>query len=140
MVAPASALPNAKIEYYRDEESFLFALADALHVEYQAIIDAGLDLQVDDAFLPYMYEKMVPPMTLRRNTGAGRSCASPRSARVKPISAKNVAAPLLEGDLRHARARHGHSTTSVTRMKVWKTCTSPAMPGVELEISWHSEP
>ena len=32
--------------------------------EYRAIIDAGLDLQVDDAFIPYQYEKMVPPMTL----------------------------------------------------------------------------
>ena len=64
VVAPASALPNAKIEHYRDEESFLFALADALSVEYRAIIDAGLDLQVDDAFFPYMYEKLVPPMTL----------------------------------------------------------------------------
>ena len=64
VVAPASALPNAKIEHYRDDESFLFALADALHVEYRAIIDAGLSLQVDDAFLPYMYEKMVPPATL----------------------------------------------------------------------------
>ena len=64
VVAPASALPNAKNEYYRDEESFLFALAEALGVEYRAIIDAGLDVQVDDAFLPYMYEKMVPPMSL----------------------------------------------------------------------------
>jgi 5-methyltetrahydropteroyltriglutamate--homocysteine methyltransferase len=64
VVAPASALPNAKNEHYPDEESFLFALADALHVEYRAVIDAGLVLQVDDAFLPYMYEKMVPPWTL----------------------------------------------------------------------------
>ncbi|MGH7088913.1 MAG: cobalamin-independent methionine synthase II family protein [Stellaceae bacterium] len=64
VVAPASALPNARIEHYRDEDSFLFALADALRTEYRAIIDAGLDLQVDDAFLPYMYEKMVPPMSL----------------------------------------------------------------------------
>jgi 5-methyltetrahydropteroyltriglutamate--homocysteine methyltransferase len=64
VVAPASALPNAKIEYYRDEESYLFALADALSVEYRAIIDAGLDLQVDDAFFPYMFERLVPPMTL----------------------------------------------------------------------------
>ena len=64
VVAPASALPNAKNEYYRDEESFLFALAEALRTEYRAIIDAGLDLQVDDAFLPMTYEKMVPPMTL----------------------------------------------------------------------------
>ena len=44
--------------------SFLFALADALRTEYRAIIDAGLDLQVDDAFIPFMYEKIVPPMTL----------------------------------------------------------------------------
>jgi len=64
VVAPASALPNAKNEHYRDEESYLFGLAEALGVEYRAIIDAGLDLQVDDAFLPYNYEKMVPPMSL----------------------------------------------------------------------------
>jgi 5-methyltetrahydropteroyltriglutamate--homocysteine methyltransferase len=64
VVAPASALPNAKLEHYRDEESFLFALAEALRDEYRAVIDAGLDVQVDDAFLPYVYEKLVPPMTL----------------------------------------------------------------------------
>lgn len=64
VVAPASALPNAKNEHYRDEESFLFGLAEALRTEYRAVIDAGLDLQVDDAFLPYSYEKLVPPMSL----------------------------------------------------------------------------
>ena len=64
VVAPASALPNVKDEHYGDEEKLLFALANALRTEYRAIIDAGLYLQVDDAFLPYMYEKLVPPMTL----------------------------------------------------------------------------
>jgi 5-methyltetrahydropteroyltriglutamate--homocysteine methyltransferase len=63
VVAPASALPGAKNEHYKDEEAFLTALADALHQEYRAIVDAGLDVQVDDAFLPYMYERMVPPMS-----------------------------------------------------------------------------
>jgi len=63
VVAPASALPGAKIEHYKDEEAYLFALADALHQEYQAIIDAGLYVQIDDAFLPYMHERMVPPMS-----------------------------------------------------------------------------
>ncbi len=63
VVAPASALPGAKIEHYRDEESYLNALADALHQEYQAVVDAGLYVQIDDAFLPYMYERMVPPMS-----------------------------------------------------------------------------
>jgi 5-methyltetrahydropteroyltriglutamate--homocysteine methyltransferase len=62
VVAPASALPGAKLEHYRDEETFLTALADALHQEYKAIVDAGLYVQIDDAFLPYMHERMVPPM------------------------------------------------------------------------------
>jgi 5-methyltetrahydropteroyltriglutamate--homocysteine methyltransferase len=63
VVAPASALPGAKNEHYSDEKALLFALADCLHREYQAIVDAGLYVQVDDAFLPYMHEKMVPPMS-----------------------------------------------------------------------------
>jgi 5-methyltetrahydropteroyltriglutamate--homocysteine methyltransferase len=63
VVAPASALPGAKNDHYADEKSLLFALADCLHQEYQAIGDAGLYVQVDDAFLPYMHERMVPPLT-----------------------------------------------------------------------------
>lgn len=63
VVAPASALPGAKNEYYADEKALLFALADCLHQEYQAVVDAGLYVQIDDAFLPYMHERMVPPMS-----------------------------------------------------------------------------
>jgi 5-methyltetrahydropteroyltriglutamate--homocysteine methyltransferase len=63
VVAPASALPGAKNEHYKTEELYLTALADALHREYKAIVDAGLYVQIDDAFLPYMHERMVPPMT-----------------------------------------------------------------------------
>jgi 5-methyltetrahydropteroyltriglutamate--homocysteine methyltransferase len=63
VVAPASALPGAKNEHYADEKALLFALADCLHQEYKAIVDAGLYVQIDDAFLPYMHEKMVPPMS-----------------------------------------------------------------------------
>jgi 5-methyltetrahydropteroyltriglutamate--homocysteine methyltransferase len=50
VVAPASAywLEN---EYYDSEEEFVFGLADALHDEYKAIVDAGLLVQVDDAVL-----------------------------------------------------------------------------------------
>jgi 5-methyltetrahydropteroyltriglutamate--homocysteine methyltransferase len=66
VVAPASALPNAKNEHYKDEKTLLFALADCLHQEYKTIVDAGLYVQVDDAFLPYMHEKMVPPMSERQ--------------------------------------------------------------------------
>jgi 5-methyltetrahydropteroyltriglutamate--homocysteine methyltransferase len=65
VVAPASALPGAKNEHYPDERTYLFALADALHEEYQAIVDAGLYVQIDDAFLPYMHERLVPPQSLK---------------------------------------------------------------------------
>ncbi len=42
-------------EYYKSEEEYMFALADALAVEYKMIVDAGLILQVDDPFLPHVY-------------------------------------------------------------------------------------
>jgi 5-methyltetrahydropteroyltriglutamate--homocysteine methyltransferase len=56
VVAPASAVPAFQNEHYGSEEEALFALADALREEYAAIVDAGLYVQVDDAFLPYMYD------------------------------------------------------------------------------------
>jgi 5-methyltetrahydropteroyltriglutamate--homocysteine methyltransferase len=66
VVAPASALPNVKDEHYGDERRLLFALADALRVEYKTIVDAGLHVQIDDAFFPYMQEKLCPPMSLQQ--------------------------------------------------------------------------
>jgi 5-methyltetrahydropteroyltriglutamate--homocysteine methyltransferase len=50
VVAPASAywLQN---EHYATEEEFVYAIADALAVEYKAIVDAGFMVQVDDAVL-----------------------------------------------------------------------------------------
>jgi 5-methyltetrahydropteroyltriglutamate--homocysteine methyltransferase len=47
-VSPAN-LANWNInEYYRSDEEFRVALADALHDEYKAIVDTGLILQIDD--------------------------------------------------------------------------------------------
>jgi 5-methyltetrahydropteroyltriglutamate--homocysteine methyltransferase len=56
VVAPASAAPRFKNEYYKSEEEALFGFAEALREEYKAIVAAGLDVQIDDAFLPYMYD------------------------------------------------------------------------------------
>jgi 5-methyltetrahydropteroyltriglutamate--homocysteine methyltransferase len=39
-------------EYYKSDEEFVFAIAEAMHEEYQAIIDAGFLLQIDDPDLP----------------------------------------------------------------------------------------
>jgi len=64
-VAPASVAPDRVDEYYKNDEAYVFAVADALHQEYKAIVDAGLILQVDDAYLALTYEVMVPPKTLK---------------------------------------------------------------------------
>jgi 5-methyltetrahydropteroyltriglutamate--homocysteine methyltransferase len=65
LVAPSSAVPIRVDEYYDSEEDFVFALADALNVEYRAVADAGLYVQIDDAYMATMYDTMVPPGTMR---------------------------------------------------------------------------
>jgi 5-methyltetrahydropteroyltriglutamate--homocysteine methyltransferase len=56
VVAPGSLQPGLANEYYSDDESYFAALSDALREEYLAIADSGLILQVDDAYLPYLYD------------------------------------------------------------------------------------
>lgn len=51
VAAPCSA-EVIRNEHYASQEEFLFAVADALSVEYRMIVDAGFLLQVDDAMLP----------------------------------------------------------------------------------------
>jgi 5-methyltetrahydropteroyltriglutamate--homocysteine methyltransferase len=50
-------------DYYRGDEAFLFAIADCMRVEYQAIVDAGFTLQIDDPDLPDGWQ-MYPHMTV----------------------------------------------------------------------------
>jgi 5-methyltetrahydropteroyltriglutamate--homocysteine methyltransferase len=49
--------------YYKTDEEFLFAIADAMHQEYRAITDAGLNLQIDDPDLPDGWQ-MFPDMSV----------------------------------------------------------------------------
>ena len=57
--------PTVSTSTTKSDEEYVFAVADALHEEYKAILDAGLILQVDDAYLALSYEVMVPPKTLK---------------------------------------------------------------------------
>jgi 5-methyltetrahydropteroyltriglutamate--homocysteine methyltransferase len=47
-IAPSGVGSN---EYYKREEEYLHAVGAAMRTEYQAIVDAGLILQIDDPFL-----------------------------------------------------------------------------------------
>ena len=64
VVAPASCFPALIDEHYGSTQAALLGVAEALRDEYRAIVDAGLGVQVDDAFVPFMYDVMVPPGTM----------------------------------------------------------------------------
>ena len=52
-------------QFYDTEHEYIFALADALHEEYQTIIDAGLVLQVDDPRIAELWDEMLPDVDER---------------------------------------------------------------------------
>lgn len=56
--APASLEPYRRNEYYQSEEEFVFALAEAMRTEYQAIVEAGFILQIDDAWLVALWDRI----------------------------------------------------------------------------------
>jgi 5-methyltetrahydropteroyltriglutamate--homocysteine methyltransferase len=47
-------------EYYKTDEEFLWACADAMREEYKAIIDAGLVLQIDDPSIAENFDQINP--------------------------------------------------------------------------------
>jgi len=56
--APASIEVGRTNEYYRTQEEFVFALADALKTEYRAIVAAGFQVQIDDAWLAALWDRI----------------------------------------------------------------------------------
>jgi 5-methyltetrahydropteroyltriglutamate--homocysteine methyltransferase len=62
--APASIETSKLNEHYRSQEEFVFAIADALSVEYEMIAKAGFILQVDDAWLAALWDRIGVQMGL----------------------------------------------------------------------------
>ncbi len=58
-VAPSGVGKN---EYYKTPEEYFHALASAMHEEYQAIVDGGFLVQIDDPFLTELFS--YAPLTL----------------------------------------------------------------------------
>lgn len=62
-VAPGTIEHWLHNEHYPSDEAYLFAIADAMHQEYKAIVDAGFLLQIDDPDLPDAWQ-MHPDMSV----------------------------------------------------------------------------
>jgi len=63
-IAPGTVELQRRNEYYKTQEEFLFAIADALAPEYKAIVDAGYILQIDDPRMVTEYDSMDPEPTV----------------------------------------------------------------------------
>ena len=154
-VAPSGAGRN---EYYRTEEEYLHAVAEALHAEYHAIADAGFIVQIDDPFLTdiYSYSSLGP--TERRKTAEmyveainhGLRGISPEKVRFHTCYGINEGPRVHDAPLKDivdvmlkvnagaysfeaANPRHEHE------YHVWETVTLPAgkvlIPGVVTHAS-----
>jgi 5-methyltetrahydropteroyltriglutamate--homocysteine methyltransferase len=62
--APGSLEVYRRNRYYKNDEDYVFALADAMGIEYEAIAAAGLILQIDDAWLPALWDRIGMEMGL----------------------------------------------------------------------------
>ena len=62
--APASLEVYYGNEFYKTDEEYLFAFAEALRAEYEAIASSGITLQIDDAWLPALWDRIGIPMGL----------------------------------------------------------------------------
>ncbi len=79
-------------EYYKTEEEFIFALAEALREEYRAVVAAGFVLQIDDPGLPDSWDMIKPAPTVE---------AYRRFARLRVDALNHALAGIPEDRVRH---------------------------------------
>jgi 5-methyltetrahydropteroyltriglutamate--homocysteine methyltransferase len=62
--APLSVEPGRDKGIYKSDEEHIYAIAEAMQVEYEAIAAAGFQVQVDDAWLGALWDRIGIPMGL----------------------------------------------------------------------------
>ncbi len=153
-LSPSNVALYHRNAFYTTEEDYLVALADAMHVEYQAIVDAGFILQIDDPRLATHYDRH-PDLTVEECRVFIAQCVESINHALRGIPedrvrfhtcySTNVAPRVHDLELRHfvdlmlqiraqaysfeaANPRHEHE------WQVWETVELPAdkilVPGV----------
>ena len=151
---PAIAPGFFSNQYYPTDREFLYALAEALRVEYLAIVDAGFLLQIDDPSLTRLYRtdpsltvaerardaeiyiealnhalRGISPEKIRYHTCYGIN----EGPRIFDIGLKDIIGLMLKVNaeaisFENANARHGHE------WRLWEDVKLPAgkilIPGV----------
>jgi 5-methyltetrahydropteroyltriglutamate--homocysteine methyltransferase len=65
VAAPITVETDHKNEYYPNEESYLYAIADALKQEYDTIVKAGFLVQLDDPWITAHWDRRLPNTDLK---------------------------------------------------------------------------
>ena len=105
-ISPTSAADWQRNGYYKTEEEYLFAIADALREEYEAIVQAGFLVQIDDPHLVTYWIKE-PELDASRSAANGPRCGSRRSI------------------MRCATSRRKKSATTPATASIWaRACTT----------------
>jgi 5-methyltetrahydropteroyltriglutamate--homocysteine methyltransferase len=84
-IAPSKVGTN---QYYDSEDEYLFAVADALRVEYEAIVDAGFILQIDDPYLTEIYG--LPDQSLTEQHRHADVCVEAINRAIRHIPAEKI--------------------------------------------------
>jgi 5-methyltetrahydropteroyltriglutamate--homocysteine methyltransferase len=153
-LSPSNVALYHRNDFYRTEEEYLVAIADAMHVEYQAIVDAGFILQIDDPRLATHYDRH-PEISVEECRAFIAQCVDVINHALRGIPedrvrfhtcySTNVAPRVYDLELRHfvdlmlrihaqaysfeaSNPRHEHE------WQVWETASLPAdkilIPGV----------
>src|SRR4029077_17948127 len=118
--------------YYKTEEEFLFASADAMRDEYKAIVDAGIVLQIDDPSRPDNWDMInpEPPRHLGRDqSGAAaqgiqeirRGAHGGAQSRAARVAGRPHPLPYLLGQLARP-AHHRYSAQGHRRPGAQRQC------------------
>jgi 5-methyltetrahydropteroyltriglutamate--homocysteine methyltransferase len=65
VAAPITVETDRRNEYYRSQEAYLYAIAEALKHEYKAIVDAGFLVQLDDPWITARWDQLLPNIDLK---------------------------------------------------------------------------
>lgn len=110
-VAPGS-FARGRNYYYRSDEEFLFALAEALREEYTAILAAGFVLQLDDPGLPDTWDLMDPAPTVEEYKRYAIVCVEALNHALRDLPEERIRYHICWGSW------HGPHTTDIPLREV----------------------
>jgi 5-methyltetrahydropteroyltriglutamate--homocysteine methyltransferase len=105
-VAPASCSRMANV-HYKTEEELMYACADAMREEYQAIIDAGLILQLDDPAIGENWDQQKAEPSVEGYRRYSKKCIDVLNHSIRGLPADRIRFHLCWGSW------HGPHTTDI---------------------------